>query len=308
MSVGKADIQEFLRAEAIKLTGAAMMNQKPAVFEEIFDVMDDPRERSQYGQLHASGSMKLFGAGTERPQTQPFAGGMTTIEPNQYGESRGFKLVTLEEAKAKGWELRDLTNNWAQSYTTSRDKLASNVIKNGTSGTGYDGKALFATDHPRRSRYGDGTAISNMSAAGAAISDATVKAVHVAFAETMAIAENGEEINNDPTHVIATRITDQHELIAVLTSEKIAGVANNDVNVLKPLGLKVAYMPRARQASGTQYWYMAKAKGGLLFVDKEKLTAEAWYKNETREHFVGPAFQAAAGYRDFRAIYRQEIA
>lgn len=305
------DILAYLRSEAITVLGAALALQTPPKFESIFEMRDDARERSQYGQIHRAGSMKEFGQGTKRPMTQPFVGGITTITPRQFGEEVSWLITTMDEARAKALDLRSLIEGpggWAASYQTGRDKLACGILKNGGTGTGYDGQALFAAAHPQRSKFLDGASISNQDTTGQAINPTAVKAAHMAFAETMAIAENGEQIDNTPTDIVVSRIQDYHEMYAVLFSEKIAGVANNDVNSLTPIGFKLSHWPRVKQASGTEYWYMLKAQAGLLFVDKERMTADTWYDPENRTYHVGPAYQAEAGYRDFRGAYRVALA
>ena len=299
------DILGYLQKEAISVLGSTLAQQLPAQFEAIFNVRTDPRQRIQLGQLHTSGSMKEFGQGTERPQTNPFVGGITTLEALQYGEAIGYGLVTLEDAKAKGWDLLQLIENWAASWSTSRNKLAANVIKNGGTGTGYDGQALFSTAHPQRSKYLDGATISNTDATSEAIAAAMMKTFHSNFADVMGVAENGERITHQPSHCIVVSTADMHEAIAVLRSPQIAGTNNNDINTLVSLGIEVVYWPQVAQASGQEYIYFAQARGGLEFVDKEALNIDAWYEPETREYRVGPAFQAVAGYRDFRAISRK---
>lgn len=308
---GQPDILTYLRAEAITVMGSELARQIPAKFEQVFETRDDARERIEFGQLHRAGSMKPFGQGTPRPRTQPFIGGMTTLSADQFGEEIAWLITTMDEARAKGLELRSLIEGpggWVASWMTGRDKLACNVLKNGTSGTGYDGKALFATDHPQRSAFGDGTAISNLDTSAEGITASVVKVVHEAFSETMAIAENGEQIDNSPSHILVTRVRDFHEMSAVLFSEKLAGVANNDNNTLREIGFALQHWPRLKQSSGTQYWYMVKANAGLLFRDKERLSMDSWYKPEDRTYHVGPAYQAVAGYQDFRAAYRKAIA
>lgn len=308
---GNADILTYLRLEAISVLGATLASQPAPKFESVFFTRDDARERIQLGQIHRAGSMKAFGQGTQRPRTQPFIGGVTTLAADQYGEEIGWLLTTMDEARAKGLELRGLIEGpggWVSSYQTGRDKLACSVLKNGGSTNGYDGVPLFSASHPQRSAFADGASISNQNTTGAAISADSVKAAHVAFTETMAIAENGEIIDNSPTDILVSRVSDFHEMSAVLFSEKLAGVANNDINTLKGVGFNLQHWPRLKQASGTEYWYMVKAQAGLEFVDKERLAVDTWYKPEDRTYHVGPAYQAVAGYRDFRAAYRAALA
>jgi len=304
-----SDILNYLRKEALSILGPTLAMQKAANFQSVFAVSSDPREEVQFGQLHQNGSMLPFGRGTARPITQPFKGGITTLKAEQYGDGVEWLLTTEAEARAKAIDLRNLIaseTGWVASYNTSRDKLACAVLKNGATGTGYDGQPLFSASHPTRSHFLDGDNISNVASAASAISATQFKEDHEQFAETMAIAENGEEIDNQPTHVLVSRTQDFHNMYAVLFSEKLAGVANNDTNEsIRSLGIQLQHWPRLKQT--TPYLYLVRANGGLKMIDKEALNVDVFYKPEVRSYYVGPVFQSVAGYVDFRCALRREI-
>jgi len=100
-------------------------------------------------------------------------------------------------------------------------------------GTGYDGKAIFANDHPN---FGDkGGTQSNL--ASGALSDANLKSAIILFRKQR--DENGKKISSIPTKLVVPQSL-QFTAATILQSALVAGGSNNDKNVLPNLELVVS--------------------------------------------------------------------
>ena len=101
-----------------------------------------------------------------------------------------------------------------------------------TLGTGYDGKAIFANDHPN---YGDiGGTQDNLTTG--ALTDANLKAAIILFRKQK--DENGKKISSIPNKLIVPQSL-QFTAATILQSALQAGTGNNDKNVLPNMELVV---------------------------------------------------------------------
>lgn len=102
-----------------------------------------------------------------------------------------------------------------------------------TLGTGYDGKATFANDHPN---YGDlGGTQDNLTTG--ALTDANLKAAIILFRKQK--DENGKKISSIPNKLVVPQ-TLQFTAATILQSALQAGTGNNDKNVLPNMELVVS--------------------------------------------------------------------
>jgi hypothetical protein len=294
MPIGRNDVTNALQVQLVKFFPASESKVVGATYRDLFRSISWQRYQAEAAGMASPGSLKQFGAGTPVPDQAPFQTGKVTITPVMVGGKRSFEQQTVDEVMAAGnGAIEAVTDNWASAAEVSKDKQAATILRDNSSTGTIDGAAIFAT-HNQRSKYADGNTYANQDAVAEAISDDTVKAFLKLFEETIAFDESGTEIDNVATHAVATSMDKLWALQTVLKSVQTAGAAMNDVNVILN--------------SGTQYWYLAKAQAGLIFVDKQANLIETWYDPDTKVNYASLHYQAAPGVLDWRNVARKALA
>ncbi len=310
MALGRNDVPEAVKSELLKLWPASAAQVTPAEYRGVFDILSDGRYQVILASLQAAARWTAFGSGTELPNRDPFQGGKVTIVPVMLGESRSFQFQTVEEVQAAiGTDLKSACDNWAMAQENTRDLQCTDMLKDDTT-TGYDGKILFATDHPQMSRYpsGGGTALSNTDATAAAITHAVVRDFVKLFEDTNGVTESGDKMNNKLTHLACTSMGQYMELLPVLRSVQRAGTANNDLNALNELGITPLFWRNL--AGATEYMYAfsrVPGAGGLVYVNKQDTIIETQRNFKTKMTEASAHLQGAPSYTDFRKVARKAL-
>lgn len=315
MALGRGDVPDAVRKELIKLWPVSVDQVRPGIHRQLFFEMSSGTWQAQMAGMSASGKMRQYGSGTDVPLVAPFQTGLVKINPKQLGEARSFQYQTVQEViAAVGTDLRNATDNWADAYETTRDLDCADQMTLNTV-TGYDGKALFDTAHPQRSRFLDGNTYSNNLATAVPLDHDGVKALTGQMSDKIAYNEAGTRIMNIPTHVVASRWSDYHQAMAILQSLQRTGTADNDVNTLNRLGIAVEFWPFLTQgiADGSsstatpEFLHAFKAQKGLIYVLKSGIRIKAWEENKSNEVWASATFEGAMGWRDWRSACRQAI-
>ena len=299
------EVNEVIQAIDEKLTEflpAAMERLSAPVYTTLFRQVSDPRRVFRSEAMHAQGRMKEFGQGAPIFEEQPFEGGLVTITPVPIGTAKSWSRSIIEQVLAEGHDLKSAAENWVQSYFASRDIQASDMITG--SATGYDGKALFATDHPVRSKFNSGGDLdnTNANAAAATLDAAFLDAILTIHEDTIAYGENGEPIDNFATHLVATTRAHFSQIKVLLGSIQKAGTGNNDINPERGAFTPVYWR---RPYNATTQIYAVTAGQGLLSVERRGFTQESWYDPNNKSFKASADFEAACGWNNFRSISRK---
>lgn len=309
MPLGRGDVPEALRRELLKLWPVSASQVTPAEYQQVFQTVVDGRNQVILASMQAAARLKPVGSGESLPNRDPFQGGKVTITPIMLAESRSFQMQTVEEVQAAiGVDLKNATDNWAMAVENTRDLQCTDMLKG--SDTGYDGKALFATDHPALSRYtsASATTYANTVATAASLTHATVRDLVTLMEDTNAVTEAGDKMNCKVTHLTVTKVSTLLELTPILGSSQRSGTANNDMNALSQLGITPLLW---RNLDGsTEYLYgfsNMPGQGGLIYINKQAAVIETQRNFDTKELQASVHLQGAPAWTDFRRAARQAL-
>ena len=309
MPVMQTAISAALDSAIKELIPAAAEMVDPGKGRLVFRDITDGRNSIKLSSIHAEGSFQAYGAGEQLPNQTVFEGATVTVNYEKFGGMRGFDFATEQEvAAAANGDLRTLAENWTMGAERTRDKVCSKLIKNNA--TIYDSKALFATDHPQLSKTGAGAAYSNLNATVIAVSVDALRAIIKQMAQTSAVGENGEPIENEPDKFAVGDWEDYQELLAIIRSEKKPGGFSNDINTLVGIGDPLYWRGLAPATGTTRYLYAINTKrgvNGLLYWDQAPFTTEAWYDPSARQTFASGGMHGAAACINWRSIFRQAV-
>jgi len=155
------------------------------------------------------------------------------------------------------------TKALARSMAYTKQIKGANIINNGFStGTGGDGKTLFATDHPLT---GGGT-ISNRPTTGVDLNETALEAAVIAIAAW--VDERGLLLAARPRKLV---IPPAYMFVAerVLKSPARVSTANNDLNALKTMGMIPEGYGVNHFITDTNSWYLkTDIPNGLKFFQR----------------------------------------
>jgi hypothetical protein len=308
--VVNSNVSDALDSSLRSLIAVSAERVDPGKGMQIFSELFDERAFIKMSSLHAEGSFQKYRKGEDTPMQNVFQGAPLTVYPETLGGKRSFNFKTVEEVQAAmNGDLQTLTDNWMSQYASSRDKQCATRIK--STANGYDGVALFSASHRQLSRAQAGETYSNLDDTAEAISPDVVRAALKGMTETAAYDESGEPIDNEATHLVVHDFDDEHELKAILMSEKRAGVANNDKNTLADLGLLPMRWRRLAPASGTtRYLYAFNTKrgeNGLFYWTKSPLSPLVWFDNDKRHYLASAEYEGVAECFNWRSAYRKKL-
>lgn len=270
-------------------------------FEQLFTIKANKTQTYRNEAMHSLGRMKQFGTGTAIMEDQAFEGGKVEITPVALGKKRSWSRSIAERLAAEGHDLENAVQDWVTSYGASRDVQAAQTVL-GTA-TGYDGKALFATDHPLRSKFNTGGTLSNTDATAAALDADALDTLLTRHEETIAFSEAGDPIDNVATHLVTVNRADFTQAKVILQSERKAGVATNDINPERNALIPVLW--RRLNSGATLYYYLVSAQKGLLFIERMGFTKQVWYNEDNLSVCASASYEGGAGWDNWRAITRK---
>lgn len=132
--------------------------------------------------------------------------------------------------------------------------------------TGGDGKELCATDHPTR----EGN-VSNEASSPATLSESTLEQMDLDIADIN--KDNGFEAGLRPVSLIVPPAL-KFSAHRILKSMGRVGVADNDANALKDMGIFPKIIVNRYLTSSTRYFAKTNAKDGLIYHSrKEPMTS-----------------------------------
>lgn len=311
MLPAESHLVNALNSALLELMPAALAKMEPGMWTRFFESFNDGRDHTVLSGMVAQGRMLPQPIGQRTPELAIAETGTVTITPVRYSAKSRFDGKTLAEVEAaKNGSLPQKCLDWAALERRTKD-LAATVHLRSTA-TGYDGKALYATDHPQQSKAQTGGPFSNTNETAAALTDATMKAFLTQFEETNAFDENGERITWKMTDVVCTTQADYYEALTILKSAGRAGVANNDVNAIQIAnqGLQVWLWRELTPATGTARYvhgFNSRAgENGFKFQNQKSLMPRAWFDDDAEEVLMKASFSGAFGTTNFRNTNRMK--
>lgn len=301
------DVPSALKMELLRYYGESDISYADTKFQKFFEMIKDGRQWVKIGRMWGTGAWTSQQKGQAFPNRKPFEGAETTITPVPLGEEQSWNFQTVMEVLAAGHDIKKAAQNMAQMYPVSKDQQCADFIR--ANAAIYDGQAMFATAHPRRSVTLDGGTFDNtlIPSANVGITDAIMKQAVAQMAETNNIGENGEKINNRPNVVICSKFRQSLEADGVLHSVGPAGEISNTKNTIGQYLDQVEWWERLWYSGDTYtYWYLLKAMApnGLAYQDQVELMVDAWQEHNPPVQKTLSWFAGAPGIGDWRCILR----
>lgn len=269
--------------------------EKPCQYAQVFK-KDTMRAKQQtYPHLGALGAWKK---GTE--------GKPLNISNFKEGQTATFVAERYENAYELTWELvQDDLYNVMRGYgkggsakglgrgaRLAEEKAAADIILNGFETVGYDGKALFSTDHPLIDSEETGSNLIE-----GALSDATLK-------EALTLLRTQKDEAGELIDAHATQLVVCPELEftakAIVNSILQSGTNNNDVNTVP--NLKVVVWDYLSSADKNIWFVQDESIDNLMFLTREAATFDSQFIPGQIDHLMYGFERFAAGYVDWRGL------
>lgn len=307
MPLGRNDVPDAVKSELLKLWPASTARITPGQYRKVVEVISDGRYQVTLASMQARSQFTQFGSGTPVPNRDAFQSAPVTITPVMLGEKVSFQYQTVEEVRAAiGTDLRQACDTWAMAQENTRDIQVTDMLKD--TATGFDGKALYANDHPQRSRFNDGSTYDNNDTDAAVLNHATVRDLVTLVEDTNAVSEAGDKMDCQVTHLAVTSTAQYLELVPIIGSDQRSGTANNDNNALQSLGIQSLLWRNL--AGATEYLYAFSFKPGsrgLVYVDKQATIIETQRNFDTKLIEATAHQQGLSSWVDWRCTARKAL-
>jgi phage major head subunit gpT-like protein len=214
-------------------------------------------------------------------------------EPEEYADGFIVERKMFDDMQYAG--IFDRAANMGTSFARFREKDMASVLNLAFSGaTGYDGKTLCASDHPRSKT--DSTAVSNTATLALNVENLnTVMTLHRNIGDDL-----GEQITVMPTLLVVPeglRKTGTEITGSVLTPEN----ANNAVNVFN--GMQTLVWPYLTDQDAWFIVDVAMARRYLKWYDRIPVEFAAEQSFDTMQRKYRGYMRYAFGWSDFRWVY-----
>lgn len=265
----------------------------------------------QYSQVFKKDTMR------GKQQTYPHLGSLGAWQPGQ--EGKVFNLSDFKEGATATfiaqrydnsykitWELiQDDYYNVMKGYgkggsakglgrgaRVTEERQAANIVLNGFTTAGYDGKPLFAEDHPLINSTKTGCNLIH-----GALTDANLKK-----ALTMLRKQPDEAGEIIDTHATQLVVAPENEFTAkaIVNSILQSGTNNNDVNTVP--NLKVVVWDYLSNDTTNPWFVQDESIDNLMFLDREAAMFGSQFIPGQMDSLMYGYERFAAGYVDWRGI------
>jgi hypothetical protein len=288
----------FLRNNYSDLFGPSMLpvleemfwsevDMHPQIREQLFKTVSTDRDIWQSSEMH---DMPLFQQVQESQDytfKRPLAGVNKTMTVNKYG--LGFSISEEAVDDGKFDFIADAVKKLARSAKESQEIAGINIFNNGfTSETSADGQFVFDTDHSLPS----GLSFRNRPTTGSDLSPSTLDAALADF-ETQQIGDSGIIYNMKPKVLLVPSSMRRYAL-EITGSDLKADTNNNNMNSLKPEGLRVISSPHLTDSDA---WFLLASpeQTGLRIVNRKPLATKASGKDVG---FINDSIYYKSSYRE----------
>ncbi len=304
MTIARANFPDLLDPAFRKIYTDAE-KELPYMYTQIFNVVNSTKN------LEKDSSVSGLGTLIEKPE-----GAAITYEDILQGYDvtythKTFGLGTIITKEMMDDDqfnvIRRRASNLAISVNRSIELTAADVLNGGfTAGgagkakfiTGYDTKALFATDHPRSD---GGTAISNTTTAD--LAEDSLETALIAMRSTK--DDKGQMMLVRPDTLVVPPALEKEARILLETTGRV-GSAINDINVFKGrLDLKVwDYLGTGNANGSDTQWFILDSKSHkLMWFWRQRPNLENETDFDTKNIKYSVDARWSCGFSDWRGIY-----
>ena len=272
-------------------------NEVPLIYKKIFKYEKMTKKDQTYPHLGAFGLWNQNTEGNDLNESEFSQGEVASFEAKRYDNSYVLTWELMQDDQygvmrgiGKGGSAKGL----GRSLRATEETDTANVIKNGFSNVGYDGKALFANDHPL---IDSSMRISNVIVGG--LTDANLKAALTLMSKQtdeagIVIAAHAKQLVVCPELEFTAK--------AIVNSILQSGTDFNDVNTVPNLEVVVwAYLSDPTGAM-TPWFIQDTSLDNLLFLRRE----EPWFDSERIQKKVDYRMfgytRYDTGYCDWRGL------
>ena len=272
-------------------------NEVPLTYKKIFKYEKMTKKDQTYPHLGAFGLWNQNTEGNDLNESEFSQGEVASFEAKRYDNSYVLTWELMQDDQygvmrgiGKGGSAKGL----GRSLRATEETDTANVIKNGFSNVGYDGKALFANDHPL---IDSSMRISNVIVGG--LTDANLKAALTLMSKQtdeagIVIAAHAKQLVVCPELEFTAK--------AIVNSILQSGTDFNDVNTVP--NLEVVVWPYLSDPTGamTPWFIQDTSLDNLLFLRRE----EPWFDSERIQKKVDYRMfgytRYDTGYCDWRGL------
>lgn len=246
-------------------------NEVPLKYKKMFKVEKMTGKKQTYPHLGAFGLWQQNTEGNSFNESSFSEGDVASFEAKRYDKSYVLTWELMQDDQynvmrgiGKGGSAKGL----GRSLRATEETDCANVIKNGFSNVGYDGKALFASDHPLIDSSAN---ISNLIVGG--LTDANLKAALTLMRGQT--DEAGIVISASAKQLVVCPAL-EFTAKALINSILQAGTNNNDVNTVPNLEVVVWDFLHDPTGQMTPWFIQDTSLDNLLFLRRE----EPWFDSE----------------------------
>lgn len=272
-------------------------NEVPLKYSKIFKIEKMNAKTQTYPHLGAFGLWEQNQEGNEFNESNFGEGEVASFEARRYDKSYVLTwelmqddLYNVMKGIGKGGSAKGL----GRSLRATEETDTANVIKNGFSNVGYDGKALFATDHPLASSTGT---CSNLLVG--ALTDENLKKALTLLRKQ--VDEAGIIISANAKQLV---VCPELEFVAKAIVHSIlqAGTNNNDVNTVP--NLEVVVWDYLSDPTGLTFpWFVQDTSiDNLLFLRREAPIFDSERIQKKMDYRMFGFTRYDCGYCDWRGL------
>lgn len=272
-------------------------NEVPLKYKRMFKVEKMTARKQTYPHLGAFGLWQTNTESSDFNESSFSEGEVASFEAKRYDKSYVLTWELMQDDQynvmrgiGKGGSAKGL----GRSLRATEETDCANVIKNGFSNVGYDGKALFASDHPL---IDSSMKISNLIVGG--LTDANLKAALTLMRGQT--DEAGIIISATPRILVVCPAL-EFTAKAIVNSILQAGTNNNDVNTVPNIEVVVWDFLNDPTGQLTPWFIQDTSLDNLLFLRRE----EPWFGSERIQKRVDYRMfgftRYDTGYCDWRGL------
>lgn len=265
---------------------------RPSIHEKVFK-MDNSKKKTETDYRIAglgTWDVKAEGANVQYEDVRPG-------DPVPYTHVTYAKGAQVTEEMMEDEQygiLKNMTKELGRTAKITVEENAANVFNDGFTKAGYDGKAMFAADHPNR---GSGGGIQSNLGTPAALADASLKEAIIAMRKQR--NEAGQLVNVNPNQLM---VPDDLEFTALTLTQSAlkTGTGDNDVNTLRGR-LKVVVWGYLTSATA---WFLRDSgvAGNTFFWRVKPMFRSEGDFDSGNGKFMG-RMRFSVGWSDWRGLY-----
>ena len=272
-------------------------NEVPMKYKQIFKTEKMTAKQQSYPHLGAFGLWQQNTEGNNFNESNFGEGEVASFEAKRYDNSYVLTwelmqddLYNVMKGIGKGGSAKGL----GRSLRATEETDTAKVILNGFTNTGYDGKALFATDHPLASSSGT---CSNL--IEGALTDENLKAAMTLMRKQ--VDEAGIVISASAKQLVVCPEL-EFTAKAIVNSILQAGTSNNDVNTVPNLQI-IVWDYLSDSTGATKPWFIQDTSiDNLLFLRREEPFFDSERIQAKMDYRMFGYTRYDCGYCDWRGL------